>query len=119
MSALRIKRVYEPGDKQDGYRILVDRLWPRGLKKDTAGIDEWLKEAAPSTALRKWFGHDPERWAEFKTKYLAELNNNDAWKALLDRVRAHQTVTLVYAAKDEVHNQAVILLEHLQKALKK
>ncbi len=119
MPALSIKRVYEPGDSKDGYRILVDRLWPRGLKKETAGIDEWFKEVAPSTALRKWFGHDPEKWPEFKAKYLAELKENPAWKDLLDSARSHQTVTLVYGAKDEEHNQAVVLLEHLQYVLKK
>lgn len=109
-----IKRVYEPPDKGDGKRILVDRLWPRGLAKAKVGVDLWLKEIAPSTALRKWFGHDPNKWAEFKKRYRAELEENDEQVALLKGEIKKGAVTLLYAAKDEEHNDAVVLLEFLR-----
>jgi uncharacterized protein YeaO (DUF488 family) len=118
MTAVRIKRVYEPKDKLDGFRILVDRLWPRGLKKDTAGIDEWLKDIAPSVELRKWFGHDPKRWTAFQSKYSIELQQNDALKILIDWVQTHQSVTLLYGAKDERHNHAMVILEQLHNSIK-
>lgn len=112
---LRIKRIYELARKKDGCRILVDRLWPRGLKKEAARVDEWMKEIAPSNALRKWFGHKPERWAEFQKRYRAELVKK---KELLQTLRAmerkHGTVTLLFGAKDEEHNQAVVLRNALK-----
>jgi uncharacterized protein YeaO (DUF488 family) len=109
---LRIKRVYEPPDKQDGRRILVDRLWPRGLTKEKASIDLWLKDIAPSTELRKWFDHDPGRWEEFRERYLAELKGNAEQLRLLKQELDKGVVTLVYAAKDEAHNQAVVIQEN-------
>jgi uncharacterized protein YeaO (DUF488 family) len=111
---LRIKRVYEPPDKGDGKRILVDRLWPRGMAKAKAGVDLWLKEIAPSTELRKWFGHDPGKWAEFKKRYRAELEENDEQAALLKEEIKKGTVTLLYGARDEEHNDAVVLLDFLR-----
>ena len=110
---IKMKRVYERPDKADGTRILVDRLWPRGLTKAKASVDLWLKDIAPSTELRKWFGHEPERWAEFKTRYRAELKKNAAPVALLKGEIAKGAVTLVYGAKDEAHNEAVVLQESL------
>ncbi|MCC7400540.1 MAG: DUF488 domain-containing protein [Chitinophagaceae bacterium] len=104
-----IKRVYEPPEKSDGFRILIDRLWPRGLSKEKAKVDLWLKEIAPSTELRKWFGHDPEKWPVFQKKYSAEIKNN---KASLDILRSkikEKKVTLVYGAKEERYNDAVVL----------
>ncbi len=112
---IRIKRVYERPDTEDGTRILVDRLWPRGLTKAKASVDLWLKDIAPSTELRKWFGHDPAKWAEFKTRYHAELQANDEQVALLQAEIAKRTVTLVYGAKDEAHNEAVVLQEFLSR----
>ena len=110
---VRIKRVYEKSDKEDGKRILVDRLWPRGLTKEKANIDLWLKDVAPSTALRKWFGHDPKKWKEFQKKYRQELRNNKEQIAILKEQAKNTVVTLVYAAEDEVHNQAIVLKEWL------
>lgn len=106
---VKIKRVYERPDKEDGTRVLVDRLWPRGLTKAKAGVDLWLKEIAPSTELRKWFGHDPGKWADFKTRYRAELEGNNDQVAILKGQLEKGTVTLVYGAKDEEHNEAVVL----------
>jgi uncharacterized protein YeaO (DUF488 family) len=108
-SHLTLKRAYEPAAPEDGYRILIDRLWPRGVSKDKAALDEWMKEIAPSTELRKWFGHDPRRWREFQRRYRAELR---ARTEELDHIRhlakaGH--VTLVYSAHDEQHNDAVVL----------
>ncbi len=110
---VKIKRVYEPPDKKDGMRILVDRLWPRGLTKAKAEVDLWLKEIAPSTELRKWFGHDPAKWAEFKTRYCAELKENDEQLGLLEEEIKKGVVTLIYGAKDEEHNEAVVLRDFL------
>jgi uncharacterized protein YeaO (DUF488 family) len=108
-SHLRLKRAYEAAEPDDGVRILIDRLWPRGVSKVKAALDDWMKELAPSTELRKWFGHDPARWAEFQRRYRAELRGQpDA----LNRIRAlakHGVVTLVYSAHDEQHNDAVVL----------
>ncbi|MFN3398334.1 MAG: DUF488 domain-containing protein [Sulfurimicrobium sp.] len=109
---IRIKRVYEQPDEQDGRRILVDRLWPRGLTKEKAKVDLWLKDIAPSTALRKWFGHDPEKWEAFKERYLAELKNNGEQIRLLKQELDKGVVTLVYAAKDEEHNEAIVIQEN-------
>lgn len=108
-----IKRVYEPRSAGDGRRILVDRLWPRGLSKDKAGVDLWLKEVAPSDTLRKWFGHDPKKWAEFQHRYRAELDaNEDAVLALKEAIAAGPA-TLLYGAHDQQHNQAVALRDWL------
>lgn len=112
---VRIKRIYSESSKRDGLRILVDRIWPRGVSKNMAHIDEWRKELAPSTALRKWFGHDPVKWADFLTRYRKELTESggiDALKQLAQRSRG-KTVTLVYASADEQHNQAVALREFM------
>ena len=106
---VRIKRVYEQPDKVDGTRILVDRLWPRGLSKEKARVDLWLKDVAPSTELRKWFGHDPDKWPEFQTRYRAELRSNEEQLLLLKQEAAKGTATLVYGARDEKHNEAVVL----------
>jgi uncharacterized protein YeaO (DUF488 family) len=112
---LKIKRAYEAATKDDGFRVLVDRIWPRGVSKEEAQINEWLKDIAPSTELRKWFGHDPEKWGEFEKKFRAEIQGNEAaWKQLQEIVQKHRTVTLVYAAKDELHNNAVVLLKMLK-----
>lgn len=113
---LLIKRVYEPAEHTDGYRILVDRLWPRGLSRERAALDEWLRDVAPSAELRKWFGHEPQRWAEFKRRYRAELGKEPA-AAALDHLRetaAKQRVTLLYGAQDETYNNAVALREILR-----
>lgn len=110
-----LKRVYEPPSSADGKRILVDRLWPRRLSKDKAKIDRWLKEVAPTTALRQWFGHDPEKWAEFQKRYQAELKSNPAMDELR-ALSARGNVTLLYAARDQVHNEAVVLQKILNAA---
>ena len=113
---IRIKRAFEKASGEDGLRVLVDRLWPRGLRKEDAAIDLWLKELAPSAELRIWFGHDPVRWEEFRRRYLAELALKTA---LLDEIRrsaAGRKLTLIYAAKDEAHNQAVVLRDLLAAA---
>ena len=112
---LRIKRVYEKPSKEDGKRILVDRLWPRGLTKEKAAVDLWLKEIAPSTELRKWFGHDPEKWKEFQKKYHRELKNNVEQVSVLKEQLTEGLVTLLYGAKDEEHNEALVLKEWLSK----
>lgn len=106
---VNVKRVYESAADSDGHRVLVDRIWPRGVKKADAKIDVWLKEVAPSADLRKWFGHDPERFAEFARKYAAEVGKSPALGELRDLAASHKDVTLVYAAKDEENNQAVVL----------
>ena len=112
--AIFLKRAYDPPTASDGKRILVDRLWPRGLAKVKAKCDVWLKDVAPSTELREWFGHDPAKWTEFQTRYRAELKGNPAFDEL--KKLAHQgNITLIYAARDQVHNEAVVLqhvLEH-------
>ena len=109
MTNIRIKRAYEEPDREDGTRILVDRLWPRGLTKEKARVDIWLKDVAPSTELRRWFAHDPAKWAEFRSRYLEELKRNKELLSLLRQDAAKGTVTLVYGAKDQQHNEAVIL----------
>jgi uncharacterized protein YeaO (DUF488 family) len=115
MSAIQIKRVYEPAGKDDGARILVDRVWPRGITKMDAALALWLKDIAPSTELRKWFGHDPERWDEFRTRYGEELDGNGANVALLRGLIAKGPVTLLYGAHDTAHNQAIALLDYLSR----
>lgn len=111
---IELKRVYEPWAQSDGKRILVDRLWPRGVTKEKAHLDVWLKAIAPSTELRKWFGHDPDKWEEFQQRYRAELAaHGTAVSTILDASN-EGTVTLVYAAKDEEHNEAVVLKDYLE-----
>jgi uncharacterized protein YeaO (DUF488 family) len=112
-----MKRVYEKRDLTDGRRVLVDRLWPRGVKKGTQNVDLWIKEVAPSNELRKWFSHDPKRWEEFKKKYEKELRGNNKLDELVKMVK-ETDITLVYAAKDTKHNNAVALAEFIKKRLK-
>ena len=107
--SVKIKRVYLQSGPEDGKRILVDRLWPRGLTKAKANVDLWMKEVAPSTELRKWFGHDPDKWKEFQTRYRMELKKNKEQVSLLKQEVAQGAVTLLYGAKDEEHNEAVLL----------
>jgi uncharacterized protein YeaO (DUF488 family) len=115
MRRLRLKRAYEAPAPEDGLRILVDRLWPRGLKKDEARIDHWLKEVAPSTELRRWFGHDPARWDEFRSRYAAELRANpSALDELRRLLRGPGVATLLFSAHDAEHNNAVALAEILE-----
>lgn len=109
---VRIKRAYEPASVEDGQRVLVDRLWPRGISKDKAKLDDWLKEVAPSAELRKWFDHKPERWAEFKRRYRSELDTNPAMAELRAFAKKGR-LTLVYGARDEAHNDAVVLADLL------
>jgi uncharacterized protein YeaO (DUF488 family) len=111
---IKIKRAYEVPAEEDGTRILVDRLWPRGLTKEKAKIDLWLKQIAPSTGLRKWFAHDPAKWTEFQHRYTEELRKNSEPLSTLKHEAAKGPVTLIYGAKDQEHNEAVIL----QKLLK-
>ncbi len=106
---VKLKRAYEPPAADDGTRILVDRLWPRGVKKADAAIDDWMKDIAPSTALRKWFGHDPARWQEFRTRYGGEVRQHPGQLKILRALARQGTITLVYSAHDEVHNDAVVL----------
>ena len=106
---VRLKRAYEPPDRTDGTRVLVDRLWPRGVSKEKAAVDLWLKDLAPSTELRKWFGHDPGRWPEFRERYAAEVRQHQEAYGRLRELALQGTVTLVYSAHDEIHNDAVVL----------
>ena len=108
---IKVKRVYEKPNAKDGFRILVDRLWPRGLTKEKAAADLWLKDIAPSTELRKWFNHDPEKWKEFQKKYQKELEENKEVVSVLKEHVKQGPVTLLYAAKDEEHNEALVLKE--------
>jgi uncharacterized protein YeaO (DUF488 family) len=116
---INIKRIYEAYDEADGLRILVDRLWPRGIKKETAHVDRWFKEIAPSTQLRKWYDHDPEKFSVFKKKYKTELNQTNALDELINYIDHHKQITLLFAAKDaELSNAAVlreIIISHLNK----
>jgi uncharacterized protein YeaO (DUF488 family) len=113
--AVMLKRAYEHPAKTDGQRILVDRLWPHGLAKVKAKIDLWLKDVAPSTELRQWFAHDPEKWLAFKKRYRAELRNNPALSELRALARLGN-ITLVYAARDQLHNEAVVLKQILDRS---
>ncbi|MDY0404495.1 DUF488 domain-containing protein [Virgibacillus sp. 179-BFC.A HS] len=113
-----IKRIYEDYDEKDGVRVLVDRVWPRGMSKESAKVDEWIKEVGPTSELRKWFGHDPEKFADFKEKYKKELQENDEQKEALGKLKKltkenNKNLTLLYGAKDTKHNQAVVLKEIL------
>lgn len=112
--SLTVKRIYEPAAKEDGFRVLVDRLWPRGVSKEKARVDLWLKEIAPSHELREWFDHDPAKWKEFQIKYKKELKANDEVLSILKKYVHAGKVTLLYAARDEAHNQAVVLKEFIQ-----
>ncbi len=111
---IKLKRVYEAPDAQDGTRVLIERLWPRGLDKQHAQVDAWLKEIAPSTDLRKWFAHDPAKWAEFQTRYKTELAEKSALITQLKQMAREDTITLVFAAKDERHNSAIVLKRYLE-----
>jgi len=113
---IRIKRVYEEPDKDDGVRILVDRLWPRGLTKEKARVDLWLKEIAPSTELRKWFDHDPKKWKSFRGRYETEIRHKDDLIKVLNQKVREGTITLIYGARDEKHNEALVLKHILEKS---
>lgn len=110
-----LKRVYESASDDDGFRVLVDRLWPRGISKESAKVDLWLKEVGPSNELRKWFGHDPAKFDEFTDKYKAELSSNLEFVHLTKIANEHPKLTLIYSAKDQEHNQAVVLRQLLTK----
>jgi uncharacterized protein YeaO (DUF488 family) len=113
---IRLKRAYEPAAAEDGYRVLVERLWPRGLSKERARVDRWVKEAGASTELRRWFGHDPARWEEFRRRYADEVRARpDVLAELRDALREHGTVTFLFAAHDGEHNNAVALKELLER----
>ena len=111
---IRVKRIYEAASAEDGFRVLVDRVWPRGVRKAQAAVDLWLKDVAPSTELRKWFSHDPAKWAEFRRRYHAELRRQGDAVALLQRKLAESPVTLLFSARDLLHNNAVALEEYLE-----
>ena len=110
---VRLKRAYQPPTAEDGTRVLVDRLWPRGVSKEHAALDQWMKEIAPSTELRQWFGHDPARWKEFCRRYTEELHQNTEMLSQLRSLARQGPVTLVYSAHDEVHNDAIVLRDLL------
>jgi uncharacterized protein YeaO (DUF488 family) len=117
MPRLAVKRVYEPATKRDGLRILVDRIWPRGVAKQRARIDLWLGSVAPSTGLRRWFAHDPAKWGEFKRRYFEELDRSPPGLDELIKNASSRVVSLVYSARDERHNQAVALRDYLCRRL--
>ncbi len=110
-----LKRIYEPTKASDGQRVLVDRLWPRGISKERAKLKLWLKEIAPSTELRKWFNHDPKKWPEFQKRYKQELRNNRYAVNQLKSLAKKQTVTLLYGARDEEHNEALVIQQFITK----
>ncbi|MGM0212492.1 DUF488 domain-containing protein [Enterococcus sp. AZ109] len=115
---LKIKRIYDTVEEDDGYRVLVDRIWPRGMSKDKAAVDEWLKDVAPSNELRRWFSHDPARYPEFAKRYLQELTDDShqaAFQHLEKLAMKNSQLTMVYSAKDTEHNQAVVLKERLER----
>lgn len=116
---LRLKRAYEPSSPADGLRILVDRLWPRGLSRKKAAIDEWTKDVAPSAALRQWFGHDPAKWPEFRRRYRRELTAHRDIVRRIASLARRRRVTLVYSAKDEDHNDAVVLAAAIKARMKR
>ena len=118
MITIKTKRIYEGPIKSDGFRILVDRLWPRGIRKDQAQVDVWYKDIAPSDALRQWFGHEPARWDEFKRRYVKELQDKDDNIESIIAKRFGKRVTLLYGAKDEQHNNAVVLKEFIERKIK-
>ncbi|MDY0038787.1 MAG: DUF488 domain-containing protein [Desulforhabdus sp.] len=113
--SIKTKRIYEKPEKEDGFRILVDRLWPRGLKKDDAAVDLWFRDIAPSNELRKWFAHDTSKWNEFREKYKEELEDKPALLKTFNRlVHNQKNITLLFSAKDEIHNNAVVLKDFIQ-----
>jgi uncharacterized protein YeaO (DUF488 family) len=115
---IKVKRVYEEEERDDGRRYLVERLWPRGIKKEALRMEAWLKDVAPSPELRKWFSHDFEKWAEFRRRYTAELDRSpESWAPLIEAAR-HGAVTLLYSARDTEHNNAVLLKEYLERRLR-
>ena len=114
MKTFRVKRIYAPPEPSDGTRILVDRLWPRGVARDEARIDAWIKDVAPSNALRRWYSHDPEKWPEFQERYVAELRHNPAVTELWNMAAKSKTITLLFAAKDELRNNTTVLREFLE-----
>jgi uncharacterized protein YeaO (DUF488 family) len=115
--SVKVKRVYDEPAQSDGYRVLVDRLWPRGMKKSKAQIDEWLREIAPSTGLRKWYKHDPSKWEQFKKRYAAELEEHRDQVAKLAGEARKQSVTLLFSARDTAHNNALALKEYVEKLM--
>ncbi len=110
---IRVKRIYEPPEPADGYRLLVDRLWPRGVSRESTSLDAWMREVAPSSELRRWFGHDASRWQEFKRRYAVELGTRHDLVAEILSLARDRPVTLIYSARDPAHNQAVALAEYL------
>ena len=119
MTTINVKRIYDRWEITDGLRILVDRLWPRGVRHSTANIDIWMKNVAPTNELRKWYSHDVEKWGEFRERYKKELKDNGAFEKLVKLAVATDTVTLIYASKDDSHNNAVVLKGVLEKRLAK
>jgi uncharacterized protein YeaO (DUF488 family) len=121
MGVIQIKRIYQPAEKTDGKRILIDRLWPRGVKKESAQIDQWMKAIAPSDDLRKWFHQDDgaAKWQEFKLKYILELKQNVAVTDLLDIISKNKKITLLYAARDEQQNHALVLMQFINELLER
>jgi uncharacterized protein YeaO (DUF488 family) len=115
--SLTIKRIYEPATPKDGFRILIDRIWPRGLSKASANVDLWLKTLAPSTELRQWFGHDPDKWTQFRQRYFAELDGQAEAVNQVQKMAKRRRVTLLYGAKDTLHNNAVALMEYLNRGV--
>jgi uncharacterized protein YeaO (DUF488 family) len=116
---LKLKRAYEPGTQADGTRILVERLWPRGLSKKALHVDAWLKDVGPSTELRQWFGHDPEKWPRFRARYFRELDSRpEAWRPIVTAAR-RGAVTLVYSSRDTEHNNAVALKDYLRPKIRR
>ena len=115
--SLTIKRIYEPAAPKDGFRILIDRIWPRGLSKASASVDLWLKTLAPSTELRQWFGHDPEKWVQFRQRYFAELDGQAEAVDQVLKMAKRRRVTLLYGAKDTLHNNAIALMEYLDRGV--
>ncbi len=115
---IKIKRVYDPPSRDDGKRILIDRLWPRGLRKEAAHIDEWVKDLAPSTGLRKWFNHDPEKWGEFRRRFFAELDAEPESVSGIIAAARKGTVTLLFGSKEERYNNAAALKEYLDSRMK-
>lgn len=111
---IKVKRIYDDYSKEDGFRLLVDRLWPRGISKERAHLDLWLKDIAPTTELRQWFGHEPPKWAEFQKRYTEELKSNPALDALRILLKRENTITLLYGARDIEHNEAIVIRNYLQ-----
>ncbi|MBB2143878.1 DUF488 family protein [Pedobacter sp. LMG 31464] len=115
---IKLKRIYEPYHTDDGYRILIDRLWPRGMTKEAAHVDLWMKETAPSTDLRKWFNHEPEKWTAFGKAYREELKHSMVLDELIEVIEKEKKVTLLYAAKDKHHTHAMVLLQFIKEVMK-